>query len=383
MKHTFIFLLIAWFLSTDSAFAQHAADISVANGQTVQIDLDRLKPVEPLIQSVSFLKLDGIDEESIKNQPRIKCDDSFLYIHGKGSPKIYIFDKTGKLIRIIDRKGGGPEQYSTISDFYVGKNKLFVYDNIQGVLLQYNTKGDYESKLPLTTKGYRVTEYNDQYIVYMGNQQDVEYSLWVFDKKGKLVKKYLKGMQAPEVFPVNSILSPVNPTDEGLVITYELDNTVYLYNDNEIQARVLDFGPYNLSEKNSRKANMKNAKYMHRLLASPDQMLWMDSFLNWRDLYVVNLIKAQGNERICFTMDSDQVYSFDRSDYPFAVFDRDMTVNAEGQFVTWIPTQMVPIMRKLQREGTKMNDYAKKLLALDVNGKTDMVVCFFTMKQPD
>lgn len=383
MKHTFIFLLIAWFLSMNSAVAQNTVDISIANGQTVQIDLNRLNPVEPLIRSVSFLKLDGIDEELIKNQPRIKCDDSFLYVHGKQSPKIYLFDKTGKLIRIVNRKGEGPEQYKTVTDFFVCKNKLFVYDNIQGVLLQYNAKGDYESKLALTTKGYRIAEYNNQYIVYMGNQQDVEYSLWVFDKKGVLVKKYLKGMQTPKTYPVNSILSPMNPTDKGLIITYELDNTIYLYNDNKIRTFTLDFGPYNLSEKNSWKANMKNAKYMHRLIASPDQILWMDSFLNWGDLYVVNLIKAQGNERICFTMDSDQVYSFNQSDYPFSIFGRDMTVNAEGQFVTWIPSQMLPIMKKFQREGTKMNDYAKKLLALHVNGKTDMVVCFFTMKQLD
>ena len=60
-----------------------------------------------------------------------------------------------------------------------------------------------------------------------------------------------------------------------------------------------------------------------------------------------------------------------------------MTVNAAGQFVSLVQTRMIPIMKKLQREGEKMNDYAKKLLALDANEKTDLVVCYFTLKQPD
>lgn len=383
MKHVFVFLLIALLSGMELAVAEHATDKSVEYGPTVQIDLDRLKPVEPLVQSVSFLKLDGIDEESIKSELRIKCDDSFLYIHAKGSPKLYLFDKSGKQVRVIDRQGGGPEQYTTLTDFFVSKDKLYVYDNIKGVLLQYNTKGDYESKLPLTTKGYRVAAYNEQYVLYMGNEPDVEYSFWVFNKKGELVRKYLEGMQAPASYPVNNILSPMNLTDEGLAITYELDNSVYLYDNNEIRANRFDFGMYNLSEKNSRKANMKNARYMHRLLASSDQILWMDCFLKRGDLYVVNLIKGQGSERICFTTDSEQVYSFEQGGYPFSVFGRDMTIDAGGQFVTWIPTRMISIMKKLQREGTKMNDYAKKLLAFDVNGQTDLIVCFFTMKQPD
>ena len=119
-------------------------NVSEDNCKVIEFDPDKvLTDVSVLVDSVRIVALQQPDEAYMM-AIKMVVKDGCLYSLDFNS-RIFIHDMEGNLLKVLDRKGRGPGEYSFIKDFCVDDRnlyvldwmlrKLFVYDKIS---LQFN-----------------------------------------------------------------------------------------------------------------------------------------------------------------------------------------------------------------------------------------------------
>lgn len=106
---------------------QTGADRSTKDSIRVNINLDEINKLEltPFTDSIQYLKLETTSDDNslVSNIKKINFDQHRnIYIHDNQN-KIFSFDKNGKFNYVIDKKGQGPGEYSTIENFSINENK--------------------------------------------------------------------------------------------------------------------------------------------------------------------------------------------------------------------------------------------------------------------
>ena len=85
--------------------------------------------------------------------------------------RILKYDKRGKFLKYIGRKGQGPGEYISPSKLYVGNEKLYVYDWMAIKIHIYNNRGSYLRTMNIK---HRLDFYSDFYV----NEKDEVYGIW-------------------------------------------------------------------------------------------------------------------------------------------------------------------------------------------------------------
>jgi hypothetical protein len=75
-------------------------------------------------------------------------DDHVIVLDAFNSEKIYLFDISGKLIHIIDNKGGGPEEYHGLTDISISRKDTLIAipDRLSLNMLYYSLNGHFIKK---------------------------------------------------------------------------------------------------------------------------------------------------------------------------------------------------------------------------------------------
>lgn len=173
---------------------------------------------------------------------------------------LFFFDRSGKHLRTVNRKGQGNEEYTTatlIVDF--DAKECFIHDISKKKIVVYDFKGSYKRSLPLPPRGFRLWFYNynkdflltynrdfdyvtqkhtDEHPYYLVSKQDGtmhSLNLTIKDRIGPnvhlaLVKSGRASYWDRTAFQINPIL--VNGTDV-LIADFTLD-TLYLSNDEKL-----------------------------------------------------------------------------------------------------------------------------------------------------
>lgn len=104
---------------------------------------DDQKLITSLVSSVQFIPLETKEGSIIKNIDELKLGENRIYILDKEQESVFIFDKAGKYINKINKKGKGPDEYYYIVDFGIYENDgvIEVYDHKK--LLQYDLEGNF------------------------------------------------------------------------------------------------------------------------------------------------------------------------------------------------------------------------------------------------
>ncbi len=116
------------------------------------ISLNPKKAVEiklsEIADSVKYIKLQTNSESSMGLLGSVIIKEKYIYIQDISQDIIFIFDKGGKLIAKLDKKGGGPEEYRYIDGLIVSNDekyieiidialkKIFVFENISFNLIE-------------------------------------------------------------------------------------------------------------------------------------------------------------------------------------------------------------------------------------------------------
>jgi hypothetical protein len=124
--------------------------------------------------------------------PRIKhVSDSDIWI--EDNHVIYRFDKKGRLLFKLDKKGQGPEEYLSISDFVIDyrTQTIFIYDMNKKKIITYSFEGKYLDAFKNDFIGsFDLINEND-FIVSYTPYSDKPFYIGIYDKSWNELNQFL------------------------------------------------------------------------------------------------------------------------------------------------------------------------------------------------
>ena len=100
---------------------------------------------------------------------RIRYDNNLIYISDKRT--MFIFSNSGELLSSFTKRGRGPGEYSSITDFTVDGNEIIILDRSLRKLLVYNHFGECISNRSLEYWAQAISPVvNNIYFLYFGTQ---------------------------------------------------------------------------------------------------------------------------------------------------------------------------------------------------------------------
>jgi hypothetical protein len=146
-----------------------------------------------LFDSLEYVRIETTDDILIKELTRVKYFDNKIFILDKKIQSLFAFDMDGKLIWKIQNFGGGPREYSQLTDFGIDEknNELFLFSRFDRIQI-YDLDGNFvdEDIIPLLGNSFTVN--NDWMYLYTGgrsnliNKKNEQYNLFIYNKEGEI-----------------------------------------------------------------------------------------------------------------------------------------------------------------------------------------------------
>lgn len=183
--------------------------------------------------------LETTDECLIKQIGKIEFYKENIYILDDLLSCIFVYDKEGKFMHRIERKGDSPEEYISIEDFCIDKETecIYIYDGFSGRILIVDFHGNFQRQINIP-KGYSFIKLNNgNWLFYLANStatsDNKTYNnlLW-YDENFALVKeefpiiKELLGRR----YTTGGVKSVFSVYDNQIFFLPLLSRTIYAYN---------------------------------------------------------------------------------------------------------------------------------------------------------
>lgn len=139
-----------------------------------------------------ILPLETNSECLIAQIDKLEIVNDTLYILDRQQDIIFVFDKTGKYLTKIDKKGRGPKEYITVSDFHVDDGLIYISAGSNRKVMCYDLKGDLKKSFNTEYNISNITtDSNYIYVYYNFSLYKDRYNVGVYDKKSnRLFKRY-------------------------------------------------------------------------------------------------------------------------------------------------------------------------------------------------
>ena len=212
-----------------------------ADGQTgslVTVDVTENYPVKELIlqdfMDVEYVPLETTDSFVCQGLV-LDVSRNYILVRNRNSDgNLYLFDRTGKGVRVINRKGQGGEEYASANNVVLDERngEIFVNDMYAKRILVYDLEGNFRRKLALEGD-YRLGDIHDfdrEHLICMNSFGEEEPAPDYREPLYLLLSK--RDGTIAEQIPI-----PYEQKKTMVVKTYDKVNDMYYY----------EFGPSNLS----------------------------------------------------------------------------------------------------------------------------------------
>ncbi|MBP3419576.1 MAG: 6-bladed beta-propeller [Marinifilaceae bacterium] len=257
------------------------------NQDETTIDIDLSRPCEEnvwgkLVKDAKLVKLTFKDaNEVIGVIDRVIFTKSNIIILDKQQMKVFVFDKKGNNIAIIDRQGRDPEQYISIEDIAISDDMIFIYDSDDCKVCIYSINGDFVRKFDVAS-GYHIaiTAY-DELFLSSGYAAD-GYEVSLCDFMGNNIEKLVPVDETLNSLPVEFVNErALSIYEDEVLMTRYFDYSVYSYNGSEIKAKYrFDFGENNFSVE---LINEKDPILFHKSIIAGRSVHTIDNFVESPD----------------------------------------------------------------------------------------------------
>ncbi|PIW03174.1 MAG: hypothetical protein COW40_16280 [Cytophagales bacterium CG17_big_fil_post_rev_8_21_14_2_50_40_13] len=249
MRQLSIFLLILLVIfSCSKNTSEEVKEAVTVSDDFKSYRLDSELPAErfaDLIESVEVMRLEETNNSLLSYVFDVhQTKDHFVFTSGKESD-VFVFDLKGEFVRKINRKGDGPEEYSSITDLWLEGDTMAIYTRSQSTVKRYDLEGNFVKADKLPVIPGHINRYNNGYAMdmYFRPINDTSYYRYV------TLDKDLKpnGMYVPvdNKITIGFFLSTnsVAPYKDGVTLHRMMSDTVYYLNDKGFNPLVhLDFG---------------------------------------------------------------------------------------------------------------------------------------------
>lgn len=180
--------------------------------------------IDEFIDDVHFVQLSS--DELIGNITKLQIFEDRIYVLDSFSAKkVFIFDRQGKLLKVIDDQGGGPKEYCQLGDMYINEDtRELIIADLRGKYVHYNLNGEWLRSTSVISESY--------YDYPMG--QDSAFNFMVYDYSLVLSKWSEVLKKAFPVYPIQrqvAVRDPFAKTGLGELLYIPLCcDTVYQLN---------------------------------------------------------------------------------------------------------------------------------------------------------
>ncbi|MDO4215786.1 MAG: 6-bladed beta-propeller [Bacteroidales bacterium] len=188
-------------------FVQCASTEGTNENSQICVDLGsamgKMQTLDPsvygdIIESTFSVKLESPENITIGYLVEVKADENYIYCMDRDW-SIYTFDRAGKFIGHISKRGEGPDEYALISDFIPNPEKQEIKVlNYGNNILTYTFDGKFISSLKFPENVSEVTNLGNQFVGYVPFFKDKEH-LCILDDSLKIIDT---------IYPEREIVTP-------------------------------------------------------------------------------------------------------------------------------------------------------------------------------
>ena len=223
MKNLIIVITLLAFMGCNSA-EKINGEVAISRNYVDAMAIDEL------FSEVEYLELEYNDEHPVGYVRKVVAEDGVLYL--SANSMLFQYTLQGKFISCLSRKGRGPQEYASITDFAVCDGAIYIIDR-NDKLLKFTTDNKFvcATKLPFDAATIYV---EDETIILSTAYQDL----------GDRFRLY----NAADFAPIGSF-SPINPAE----MTYRhfmFPQNFYRYGDKLYFHESLNNGIYEVDAKN-------------------------------------------------------------------------------------------------------------------------------------
>ena len=144
MKKTYFYLFIYLLLFFNCTNASRHSSVNEVDVKTILVDVDNDKEIfdlSPYLQDkLDIIPLETNDTCLISNIIKLEYADDLICISDEISQVIFLFDSSGKYLKSIGKKGAGPGEYSSLGDFVLIGDSIYVQDMFVDKIIVYSIK---------------------------------------------------------------------------------------------------------------------------------------------------------------------------------------------------------------------------------------------------
>ena len=119
---------------------------SIKRNSLTEVDFIRFGD-ERYFEKCFIVKLEAHDESLLYDITQLEIYKDQIYIFDRQKQRLMVFDINGKYLHYIGEEGQGPEEYISISGFYIDDDIICLFDPMNKAVIQYKTSGDFYKKI--------------------------------------------------------------------------------------------------------------------------------------------------------------------------------------------------------------------------------------------
>ena len=256
---------------------------------------DNPKLFNDYFKYVHSIPLETNDSCLIRFISKIQFYKETIYILDALEKSVFAFDRQGQFLRSYKHQGQGPEEYTSLTDFFVKNDTLFLLDGRQGRLLQYTLEDTFiavdaierTDAIYLWDKG-RYASHRGFGFAVRNNEQFHSYA---FYKNGEMMEesvpfnKHLLGHRFTHGFGSNQFYT----YNDSVYALFSFNDTIYA-----VDAQSGKLSPYLAIKTSGKRIRLDDGKAEVEKLSETSSSIF--GFYKWR-LYQM-FTYTQGNEWI-------------------------------------------------------------------------------------
>ncbi len=187
--------------------------------------------VSEYASSIEYIPLETTEDCLIGDDFSLIVASQDIFVHDFSNQRIYHFDRNGKYLNPIGKKGQGPGEYICPYSIYVDEasRECFSLDTFSGNIYVYEYDGTFKRKIHVPVAPGRMMKMGDNYVIAQYLLDSSSCELVSVTPEGKLLKKYSRNdgkkvgfaMFMPFFFTFNDVVYYKNHITEYI---YSIDD---------------------------------------------------------------------------------------------------------------------------------------------------------------
>lgn len=150
MKKVSLILVLVLFLGCKNGKVQNVSDTVI--GQCL-VDVNKSKETldisDLFVDDLEIVQLETNDNCLISEILKVQYMDDYIYVSDQVAQCVFQFSQSGDFVKRIGSRGEGPIDYSSIGDFVVNNQYLYIKDLYGNKILRYGLNDNSVETLPL------------------------------------------------------------------------------------------------------------------------------------------------------------------------------------------------------------------------------------------